>query len=135
VAGRGIPPEARYAPEVVAALDALVVPSTLEEAFGMVAAEGAAAGAVPVVARHSSLAEVADALEGAAGRPGLLSFDPGPGATHRLVEALDRLLGLSPEDRLALRGAVRRHVATEWIWKRTADRLLAAAAGPPAGGG
>jgi glycosyltransferase involved in cell wall biosynthesis len=125
----------RYAPEVVAALDALVVPSTLEEAFGMVAAEGAAAGAVPVVARHSSLAEVADALEGAAGRPGLLSFEPGAGATHRLAEALDRLLDLSPEDRIALRGAVRAHVATEWTWARTADRLLAAATGPPAVGG
>jgi glycosyltransferase involved in cell wall biosynthesis len=119
----------RYAPEVVAALDALVVPSTLEEAFGMVAAEGAAAGAVPVVARHSSLAEVAEALEGAAGRPGLLSFEPGPGATHRLAEALQRLLGLSPEDRIALRYAVRTHVATEWTWERTAERLLDAAVG------
>jgi glycosyltransferase involved in cell wall biosynthesis len=121
----------RYAPEVVAALDALVVPSTLKEAFGMVAAEGAAAGAVPVVARHSSLAEVAEALEGAAGRPGLLSFEPGPGATRRLAEALDRLLGLSAEDRIALRQAVRTHVATEWTWARTAERLLDAAVGTP----
>jgi glycosyltransferase involved in cell wall biosynthesis len=120
----------RYAPEVVAALDALVVPSTLKEAFGMVAAEGAAAGAVPVVARHSSLAEVADALEGAAGRPGLLSFEPGAGATRRLAEALDRLLGLSPEDRIALRQEVRTFVATEWTWERTAERLLDAAVGP-----
>ena len=119
----------RYAPEVVAALDALVVPSTLKEAFGMVAAEGAAAGAVPVVARHSSLAEVADALEGAAGRPGLLSFEPGAGATRRLAEALDRLLGLSPEERIALRRDVRTHVATEWTWERTAERLLDAAVG------
>jgi glycosyltransferase involved in cell wall biosynthesis len=120
----------RYAPEVVAALDALVVPSTLKEAFGMVAAEGAAAGAVPVVARHSSLAEVADALEGAAGRPGLLSFEPGAGATRRLAEALDRLLGLNPEERIALRRDVRTHVATEWTWERTAERLLDAAVGP-----
>jgi glycosyltransferase involved in cell wall biosynthesis len=117
----------RYAPEVVAGLDVLVVPSTLEEAFGMVAAEGAAAGAVPVVARHSSLAEVAEALEGAAHAPGLLSFEPGPGATRRLAGGLDRLLSLPGDERRALRQAVRRYVATEWTWQHTADRLLDAA--------
>jgi glycosyltransferase involved in cell wall biosynthesis len=117
----------RYAPEVVASLDALVVPSILEEAFGMVAAEGAAAGAVPIVARHSSLAEVAEALEGAAGRPGLLSFDPGPGATHRLATTLATFLRLSREERAAVDRAVREHVAAEWTWERTADRLLDAA--------
>jgi glycosyltransferase involved in cell wall biosynthesis len=120
----------RYAPEAVAALDALVVPSTLKEAFGMVAAEGAAAGAVPVVARHSSLTEVAEALEGAAGRPGLMSFEPGDGATHRLADTLGRVLGLSLEDRMLVRRAIRDHVAREWTWERTADRLLEAAGGP-----
>jgi glycosyltransferase involved in cell wall biosynthesis len=119
----------RYAPEVVAALDVLVVPSTLEEAFGMVAAEGAAAGAIPLVARHSSLAEVAEALEGASGRPGLFSFEPGPGATARLAEALRRLVGLPAEERLKIREAVREHVASAWTWERTAERLLTAAAG------
>jgi glycosyltransferase involved in cell wall biosynthesis len=119
----------RYAPEVVAALDALVVPSTLKEAFGMVAAEGAAAGAVPVVARHSSLAEVAEALEGAAGRPGLMSFPPGDGSTHRVAETLGRILGLPLEDRMDVRRAIRAHVAREWTWERTADRLLQASAG------
>src|SRR5437588_75755 len=53
----------RYAPGALAALEMLVVPSVLSEAFGMVAAEGAAAGAVPLVARHSGLAEIADTLE------------------------------------------------------------------------
>jgi glycosyltransferase involved in cell wall biosynthesis len=119
----------RYAPEAVAAMDVLVVPSTLEEAFGMVAAEGAATGALPVVARHSSLAEVAAALEGAAGRPGLLSFEPGPGATRRLAEALERILALHPDERAAARKAVRGHVVAEWTWDRTAERLLAAAVG------
>jgi glycosyltransferase involved in cell wall biosynthesis len=119
----------RYAPEVVASLDVLVVPSTLEEAFGMVAAEGAAAGAIPLVARHSSLAEVAHALEAAAGRPGLLGFDPGAGATHRLAEGLERLLGLAPAERRAVKEAVREHVASLWTWARTAIRLLDAATG------
>ncbi|HYZ10651.1 MAG TPA: glycosyltransferase, partial [Actinomycetota bacterium] len=101
----------RYAPEVLAAFDMLVVPSTLEEAFGMVAAEGAATGALPLVARHSSLAEVAEALEAAVGRPGALSFEPGPGATRRLAEALRRLLDLPADERRQLAGAARAHVA------------------------
>jgi glycosyltransferase involved in cell wall biosynthesis len=117
----------RYAPEVVAALDVLVVPSTLEEAFGMVAAEGAAAGALPLVARHSSLAEVADALEAAIGRPRALSFEPGPGGTRRLAEALRWLLDVPAEERRELAAAARAHVAAEWTWERTAERLLAVA--------
>ena len=43
--------------------DACVVPSIFPEAFGMVAAEAAAAGCPPLVARHSGLAEVAEGLE------------------------------------------------------------------------
>lgn len=120
----------RYAPAVVAALDVLVVPSTLEEAFGMVAAEGAAAEALPLVARHSALAEVAAALERAAGVPGALSFTPGPGATPRLAEGLRRLLRLAPEESARIRAAVRTHVAGQWTWERTSQRLLAAAAPP-----
>lgn len=119
----------RYAPEVVAALDVLVVPSTLEEAFGMVAAEGAAAGALPLVARHSSLAEVAEALEAAVGRPGFLSFDPGPGSTRRLAAALEALLAFPAEERRAMALRARGHVAAEWTWERTAERLLEAAGG------
>ncbi len=68
----------RYAPDALAAMDVMVVPSILPEAFGMVAAEGAAAGALPLVARHSGLGEVGAALEAAIGRPGLLTFEPGP---------------------------------------------------------
>jgi glycosyltransferase involved in cell wall biosynthesis len=117
----------RYAPEVVAGLDVLAVPSTGKEAFGMVAAEAAASGALPLVSRHSSLAEVAEALEGAAVAPGLLSFQPGPGSTHRLAQGMERLLGLSQDERAAVREAVRAHVVSEWTWDRTADRLLDAA--------
>ena len=43
---------------VLPASDAMVVPSTFPEAFGMVAAEGAACGVLPVCAEHSGLAEV-----------------------------------------------------------------------------
>jgi glycosyltransferase involved in cell wall biosynthesis len=117
----------RYAPEAVAAMDVLLVPSTLDEAFGMVAAEGAAAGALPVVARHSSLAEVAEALEGSIGLPGALSFEPGEGATPRLAERVRSLLAEPPAERAGLARAARAHVAREWTWERTAERLLAVA--------
>ena len=51
--------------DLLPAAEAMVVPSTFPEAFGMVAAEAAACGALPVVARHSGLAEVAETLAGA----------------------------------------------------------------------
>ena len=43
--------------------DVTVVPSIFPEAFGMVAAEAAAAGSPPLVARHSGLDEIAEGLE------------------------------------------------------------------------
>ena len=119
----------RYAPGALAAMDVLVVPSVLDEAFGMVAAEGASAGALPLVARHSGLAEVAAALETEIGRPGLLSFEPGPAAVANLTAGLDRLLELDPAEREELRRAVREFVARTWSWRATAERLLAAATG------
>jgi len=117
----------RYAPGVVAALDVLVVPSIGPEAFGMVAAEVAAGGALPLVARHSGLAEVAAALEGAAGRPGLFSFEPGSGGGRRLAGGIRSILALSEADRAGLREAVAGFVRSEWTWERTAERLLDAA--------
>jgi glycosyltransferase involved in cell wall biosynthesis len=121
----------RYAPYALAAMDILIVPSTLAESFGMVAAEGAAAGALPLVSRHSGLAEVAAALETEVGRPGLFSFEPGNGATHRLAAGANALLALPHAERRELREAVSSFVAREWSWNGTAQRLLDAAA-PPA---
>ena len=62
------PLEHRHLVHLLALADATVVPSIFPEAFGMVAAEAAAAGSPPLVARHSGLAEVAEGLE--AGVPG-----------------------------------------------------------------
>jgi glycosyltransferase involved in cell wall biosynthesis len=117
----------RFAPHVLAGLDIVVVPSILDEAFGMVAAEGASAGALPLVARHSGLAEVAAALEGAVDGPGLFSFEPGPGASRRIAAGIDRLLDLSESDRRRLREEISAFVAGHWTWDRTARRLLGAA--------
>jgi glycosyltransferase involved in cell wall biosynthesis len=118
----------RYAPGVLAAMDVQVVPSTLSEAFGIVAAEGAASGALPLVARHSGLAEVATALEDEVGRPGLCSFEPGDGAVGRIAAGIERLLTLPAAERGELRGAIVSFVRTHWTWERTAVRLLDAAA-------
>lgn len=117
----------RYAPGILSALDVLVVPSTLAEAFGMVAAEGAAAGAFPLVARHSGLAEVADALEQEVGKHGLFSFEPGEGATDRIVAGLRTLLEIGGEERDELRSAISGFVAREWSWEATSRRILEAA--------
>ena len=57
------PLEHRHLVHLLALADATVVPSIFPEAFGMVAAEAAAAGSPPLVARHSGLAEIADGLE------------------------------------------------------------------------
>ena len=117
----------RYAPGAVAAMDVLVVPSILDEAFGMVAAEGAAAGVLPLVARHSGLAEVAAALEAEVGRPGLFSFEPGPGAAARLASGLDRLLSLAARRARGPPTCGQRVRRREWSWERTASALLDAA--------
>ena len=116
----------RYAPDALAAMDVMVVPSILHEAFGMVAAEGAAAGALPVVARHSGLAEVAAALESEVGRPGLFSFAPGEGSVDRIAVSIDRLLTLPSDERHELRAGVSAFVGREWTWERTASKILAA---------
>ncbi|MFN2543974.1 MAG: glycosyltransferase [Actinomycetota bacterium] len=115
----------RYAPGALAAAEVLVVPSILDEAFGMVAVEGAAAGALPLVARHSGLAEIAAELERSLGVPEAFSFLPGPGAVERIAEGIDRLIRLPERDEA--RAAVHRLAATRWSWEQTADSLLRAA--------
>ncbi len=56
------PLEHRHLVHLLALADACVVPSIFPEAFGMVAAEAAATGCPPIVARHSGLAEIAAGL-------------------------------------------------------------------------
>src|SRR5581483_11542274 len=57
------PLEHRHLAHLLPLADVAVVPSIFPEAFGMVAAEAAAAGCPPLVARHSGLAEIAGGLE------------------------------------------------------------------------
>jgi glycosyltransferase involved in cell wall biosynthesis len=101
-----------------------VVPSIFPEAFGMVAAEAAAAGSPPLVARHSGLAEVAAGLEAAYPEKlrHLASFDTGN--ADDLRAKLREILALSWEDHDALRHAGRRTVVERWSWAGVARRLL-----------
>ncbi len=119
------PLEHRHLVHLLALADACVVPSIFPEAFGMVAAEAAAAGCPPLVARHSGLAEVADGLE--AEYPlelrDLTSFTSGDAADLR--RNLTRLLSLSAAERDAIRKAARRVAVERWSWASVADRLLA----------
>ena len=71
--------------------DVSVTPSVFPEAFGMVAAEAAACGSPPLVARHSGLAEVAEGLEAAYPEEhrALASFEPGtPPTSAAKLEAI-----------------------------------------------
>jgi glycosyltransferase involved in cell wall biosynthesis len=116
----------RYSSLAVRAMDVLVVPSVLDESFGMVAAEGTAAGALPLVARHSGLTEVAGALEEAAAAPGLFSFDGGADAVAAIRTGVGRLLALDPERRASIAAAARERVASTWTWDRAAERYVGA---------
>ena len=105
--------------------DVSVTPSIFPEAFGMVAAEAAACGSPPLVARHSGLAEVAAGLE--AEYPphlrGLASFANGD--RDDLASVLGAILALESRDRAALRAGARRAAVRLWSWEGVATSLLA----------
>ena len=117
--------------DLLPAMEAMVVPSTFPEAFGMVAAEAAACGALPVVAEHSGLAEVARTLAAAvpaAARP-LLSFPVGPDAVRRLAGAVAGWLEAPSELRDATRAALVATARDHYSWDGVARTVVAAAQG------
>ena len=118
------PLEHRHLVHLLALADATVVPSIFPEAFGMVAAEAAAAGSPPLVARHSGLAEIAEGLEEEypAHLRHLASFATGDAA--ELAAKLSELLTLPDDDRAALRAAARNATVNRWSWAGVARRLL-----------
>jgi glycosyltransferase involved in cell wall biosynthesis len=113
------PLEHRHLVHLIPLAEVTVVPSIFPEAFGMVAAEAAAGGSLPLVARHSGLAEIADALE-EEGVPA--AFESGN--VDDLVEKLESLLGRSESERGELRRRARRVVEQRWSWATVGDRLL-----------
>jgi glycosyltransferase involved in cell wall biosynthesis len=118
------PFEHRHLVDALPLCDVAVVPSIFPEAFGMVAAEAAAAGTPPLVARHSGLAEVAEALEEEypAEYRDLVAFRTGDAGD--LAEKLRALLALPQSERARLGEAARRTVLARWSWARIAERLL-----------
>jgi glycosyltransferase involved in cell wall biosynthesis len=114
--------EHRHLVHLLPLADVAVVPSIFPEAFGMVAAEAAAAGCPPLVARHSGLQEIAEGLEAEypAEHRDLTSFTSGDVAD--LTEKLRRLLEL--DERELLGEAARKAAIERWSWRGVAERLL-----------
>lgn len=112
--------------------DVLPVPSVLAEAFGLVAAEAAACGVLPVVPGHSGIGEAGAALEERLGRPGFLTFDPDD-PIRGCAAAIERVLSLDFDERMEM-GRMASALARErWTWTEAARRLLESALDPPGG--
>ena len=90
----------------------------------MVAAEAAACGSPPLVARHSGLAEVAEGLEAA--YPDelrtLASFAPGD--VGDLAAKLDAILSLPHAEWARLSAAARAAAVERWSWETIAALIL-----------
>ncbi len=117
-------------PEVAATVpcaDAMVVPSTFPEAFGMVAAEASAAGALPVCANHSGLAEVSAVLNREVPEvSGLTGFDLGPEAVPGIAERVNRWLALPEAERSRLGLEIAECAARKWSWTGVAHDVISA---------
>jgi glycosyltransferase involved in cell wall biosynthesis len=111
--------------------EALVMPSTFPEAFGMVAAEAAACGVLPVSAGHSGMREVSREL--AAALPDdvaeLTSFAVEEGAVEAIAARLDTWLALPEQEREKARGALVATSGRLWSWEGVARGVLAASRG------
>jgi len=118
-------------PDLLGACLAQVVPSTFPEAFGMVAAEAAACGALPLSASHSGLAEVTDILRPALDPPlgDLLAFARGPSSVEEIAERLVRWLRLDPTVRDRARESLSTVAHARFGWERVASGVVAAAHG------
>ena len=104
--------------------DVSVTPSVFPEAFGMVAAEAAACGSPPLVARHSGLAEVARGLEAAYPEEhrGLATFMPGDAGD--LASKLAAILALPRSEWARLSAAARAAAVERWSWETIAALIL-----------
>ena len=117
--------------ELLPDAEALVMPSTFPEAFGMVAAEAAACGVLPVSAGHSGMLEVSrqlmDALPGEVGW--LTSFPVEAGAVEAIAERLNGWLSLAEQEKAEAREALVETARRLWSWEGVARGVLAAASG------
>jgi glycosyltransferase involved in cell wall biosynthesis len=110
---------------------AMVMPSTFPEAFGMVAVEAAACGTLPVSAEHSGMLEVARQLQAdlPEGVGELTSFPVAEGAVEAIAARLSAWLALPENERERARATLVETVARLWSWEGVARGVLSAAAG------
>ena len=113
--------------ELLPSFDALVAPSVVPEAFGMVAAEAAACGVLPVVPQHSGIGEIGATLEDELDLEGTLTFDPRHPVAG-IARSLDCVLDLDVSRRAALEQRAAEVARRLWSWEHVADRLLELAA-------
>jgi glycosyltransferase involved in cell wall biosynthesis len=111
--------------------EALVMPSTFPEAFGMVAVEAAACGALPISAGHSGMLEVSRQLapELPEGVGPLTSFEVEEGAVEAIAARIDGWLALPEAEREAAREALVETTRRLWSWEGVARGVIAAARG------
>lgn len=109
-------------------VDLLVVPSVLAEAFGMVAAEAAACGVLPIVPDHSGISEAGRAIEEGLGEPGLLTFDS-LDPIHGISARIDAILSRPFEKRREMGMAAADLARRLWSWEKVGEKLLSVAAG------
>jgi glycosyltransferase involved in cell wall biosynthesis len=117
--------------DVMPAAEAMVMPSTFPEAFGMVAAEAAACGALPLVADHSGMAEVARTLGAVAPAEAVpwLTFTVGPEAVTEIAADLQAWLAAPDDLRDATRQAIVEATREHYSWDGVARSVIAAARG------
>jgi glycosyltransferase involved in cell wall biosynthesis len=117
--------------EVLPGAEALVMPSTFPEAFGMVAVEAASCGALPISAGHSGMLEVshelAVALPPEVGR--MVSFPLDDSAVAAIAERLTAWLAMPPNRRRELGATLAGRVEELWSWEAVANGVIAASQG------
>lgn len=116
---------------LLAGCEALVFPSTFPEAYGMVAAEAAACGVLPVSAGHSGAKEVS-ALLAAAVPPqarGWLSFPIDDDAVRAIAARVRAWLEAPDELRAATRARLVATARERFSWEGVAGGVIAAAQG------
>jgi glycosyltransferase involved in cell wall biosynthesis len=117
--------------QLLPACEALAVPSTFPESFGMVAAEAAACAALPISAAHSGLAEVSRVLARAVPREvaPCLSFAIDDHAVEALADRVVAWLQFPAAVRAGARQGLVETVREHWSWEGVARGVIAAAEG------
>ena len=117
--------------DLLPACEALVVPSTFPEAYGMVGAEAACCGTLPISADHSGLAEVSRVLEASVAHEvaSWLRFPLDDEAVPHLAACLIGWLEAPAPLRERTRRALTRAAREHFSWDGVARTAIAAAEG------